>query len=441
MAHFLIPPNAIRRHYETLHLIGNLGPSPADGFFRPAYSDLETAAMKYIESDARAAGLDTRWDALGNLTIETERGAKAYAESGSHLDTVPAGGNYDGVAGILAGLEALKYLKPSSSKDKAFRLRIWRGEESAVYGTAYLGSSSAFGSLNPKLLDVVFENETLESAMRKQDCDPELVRQGKRTIDQEEVDSILAHIELHIEQGQVLELSDTPIGIVTSIRGPQRYRVTLRGEFNHSGTTPMGVEFRKDVNLALGYMIVRLDELALKHRNAGADLVQTIGVVNSDASINDSDPELYLNAVSKISGFGYFFFEARSADATFKADYCAAAEEVIKNTARDFGVAADVVLVSKSAGIAQLDLSLQNTIAKAAERLGFAASRLASGAGHDAAIVAAQKQSSGKNVPAGMIFIPCLNGISHNPAELATPEAIASGASVLAQALSLVGSE
>ncbi len=158
----LVPAENIEAHYNTLNQIGAV----EYGFHRPAYSDAETAAMAYIEQAALAGGLLSRWDKVGNLIIETPGDHRHWVETGSHMDTVPAGGNYDGTAGVVAGLEAILAIhrdKPALSF--GLRLRIWRDEESAAFGEASIGSQVAFGLLNPDLLNATNQGQTLAQAM------------------------------------------------------------------------------------------------------------------------------------------------------------------------------------------------------------------------------------------------------------------------------------
>jgi N-carbamoyl-L-amino-acid hydrolase len=194
-----ISAKQIETHYSRLNQIGVLPHGIEEGFMRPAYSDAETSAMQYVEQAALAGGLLCRWDAIGNLVIETPGEYRHWVETGSHMDTVPAGGNYDGTAGVVAGLEALLAIKKSSIQIRyGLRLRIWRGEESAAFGITSIGAQAAFGALNPKLLQNNFQSQSLDQAMESQHADPDFIRSATPTISTAEKDGITAYIELHI---------------------------------------------------------------------------------------------------------------------------------------------------------------------------------------------------------------------------------------------------
>jgi len=434
----LLIPNTCRieKHFQVLGKIGCLGESPGSGYLRAAYSDEETEAMRYIEKCALAMGAESRWDRLGNLSLLWQGSSGLFVETASHLDTVPFGGNFDGTAGVVAGLVAIEeLLKSNKPLHHGFRLRIWRAEESATFNSVYAGSRGAFGQLDPKVLTHRYGGRTLAEAMLSQNADPEVVSSGTPTIEQHEVDSIVAHIELHIEQGNLLEKQGLDVGIVDSIRGPRRFLVTLTGKFDHSGATPMGTDYRRDVNLALGYIMVELDKLCKKAVANGSDLVQTTGVINSSEELNKSMPQVYQNAVPKVSGFGYFCLDIRSKNLAFLDSYCEDVKEAISQTAQRFNVQADTSLLSSSPPLEALSESVISALQQSASDLKISATVIPSGAGHDAAVVGSQKRSDNTAIPTGMIFIPCRGGESHCPEEYTSPEAIAKGAAVLALAM------
>ncbi|OIO71841.1 MAG: hypothetical protein CO186_12950 [Zetaproteobacteria bacterium CG_4_9_14_3_um_filter_49_83] len=424
---------AIARHYDCLNQIGRYGHDSQQGFDRPAYSDAESEAMRYIEDTAKRAGLLTRPDAAGNLIVETAGTFSRWVETGSHMDTVRGGGNYDGVAGVVAGLEVL--LAVQSNKiplTHGLRLRVWRGEESAAFGTASIGSLAAFGQLQPEVLERAHRGITLAEAMHRQGVDAEFVRQGIAAIPTAEKDTIAAYVELHIEQGNLLERQQCEIGVVTGIRGSIRHWVRLRGTFDHSGATPMGPEFRCDANLAMAHMMVALDDLQQQFNAGESHIVQTFGAINSHEAHNRRFPAIHENAVSKVSGFAYFSHEIRSCDAVMAADYQQQSQALMLEIAQTFQVAVEFELMSEASGIAALDASIQQASAIACQRLGKRFMFLASGAWHDTAVLSHQRKSDGSPMATGMIFIPCLAGISHSADEYASADQIAAGANVLA---------
>ena len=419
--------------YSKLHQIGCLGESPDAGFLRAGWSTEEGEAISLISKLAEAEGLVSRFDSLGNLALETPEPTAKYIETGSHLDTVVLGGNYDGAAGVVAGLCAIRaILRHGGKRRHGLRLRVWRGEEGGTFTIACKGSQAAFGLLPAKVLDQQFRGKSLRQAIVDSGFNPASIERGTKTISQEEVDSVAAHIELHIEQANFLEQEGIDVGVVTSIRGPLRYRVLLEGSFDHSGGTPMGAKFRKDANLALGYVMVALDELAKEVLERGADLVQTVGVINSDPAFNEQDGRVYQNAIAKVSGFSYFVLDIRSSQTKFRHAYGERAVQTIIDTAARFGVRASCKIISNTEPLETLDANVRNASISAARSLGVSACEMPSGALHDCLYLGQQKQSSGENVPIGMLFIPCLAGRSHCPEEFTTYEAIAKGASVLA---------
>jgi len=435
-----IDDSRISGHVEAISKIGNLGPRVEDGYTRAAWSDEESKAMEYIRQEAYKMGLNTKYDAVGNLFLRTTNNSKQVIQIGSHLDTVPNGGTFDGAVGIITGFESIRaVLRTGLPKDKDLELVIWRGEESATFNFAYKGSKAAFGDKMPAdILNRTYAGVKLEDAIKKQGFDPSYIKLGKPTISQADIDSITAHFELHIEQANKLEQDGDEIGIVTSIRGGNRLRVEVSGSFDHSGATPMGTKYRHDANLAIGYMQVELDKMLKEYQDRGFDLVQTTGVINSDKEYNTKNPVIYENTLTKVSGFGYFFLDIRSNNKKQRDEYTIQARETILSVADRFGTTVKIIDMGSSDPAEALDADLQKKIEKSALALGYKYQYMPSGAGHDSAIVAKQKKSDGRTVPVAMIFIPCKNGVSHAKEEFATISNIRKGAEVLANTIYLL---
>ena len=436
-----IEPSDIEAIYDGLNHIGALGDTPEAGFNRPAYSNAETDAMQHIESLANAENLNARWDTVGNLIIETPGNFSEWIETGSHIDTVSGGGNFDGTAGVVAGLAVLQKVQCSGmSLNKGLRLRVWRGEESAAFGVVSIGSRAAFGNVTSNELEATHRGQPLADAIRTQNVGPEPIRQGIPSITDNERDTIAAHIELHIEQGAVLESNQADIGIVTGIRGSIRSWVKLRGAFDHSGATPMGRPYRCDVNLAMAYMQVALDKLAQQAIAEGEDIVQTVGVINCNPDSDFITPSVTSNEMTKVSGTGYFSHEVRSVSSEFCDSFTNIAFAIMKKIGGDHGVSVEIDTISKSPGIPKLDPALQTLAKSACQQLNLNYKQLPSGAWHDAAVLCSVKRSDGSAIPVGMLFIPCRNGISHSADEFSSPQQIAVGASTLAHMMiSLAG--
>jgi hydantoinase/carbamoylase family amidase len=427
----------ISRHIDAISKIGNLGPLIEDGYTRSAWSDEESKAIEYIRQQALEIGLSVKYDAVGNLFMRTTNNSNIIIQMGSHLDTVPGGGTFDGVAGIVCGLEAIRsVIEKGLSKDKDLELVVWRGEESATYNFAYKGSKAAFADKFPNdILARTFNGVSLEDAIRMQGYDPSYIREHKRTISQDDVDKIAAHFELHIEQGNKLENDGDDIGIVTSIRGGNRIRVELTGSFDHSGATPMGIKYRRDVNLTIGYIEVALDDLLRAYLDKGYDIVQTVGVINDDKDFNEKMPTIYNNTMTKVSGFGYFLLDIRSRSKQQREEYFREAERTIQSIAGKFLTTAKVIDLGSSDPAESLDQTLEKKIEESANAHGYKYQYMPSGAGHDAATVAEQKKRNGQAIPVGMIFIPCRQGKSHDKAEFAKTSDLRKGAEVLADTL------
>ncbi|HEY85596.1 MAG TPA: M20 family metallo-hydrolase [Chloroflexi bacterium] len=436
---FSISIENIKHHFSILEKIGNLGTFREAGFLRASWSDEETAAMEYIKAVGRDHGLRTAYDGVGNLLLTTPGSQQGIIQIGSHLDTAPYGGNYDGAAGIVAGLEAILALKEQwPALRRRLELVVWRGEESATFGAVCKGSQAAFGQNDPNILLKKFNGQTLEEAIRGQGFDPGFIERSEAALPQSHIDSITAHLELHIEQARKLELDQKEIGIVTSVRGTIRFRIVVVGEAAHSGGTPMGVQYRKDANLAMAYMQVELDKLAGQALTKREDLVQTVGVVNTDRDFNVHNLHVYENALTKVSPYGYFTLDIRSNKLSFLENYAAQAQETIQAVARRFNVFVKIQQTGFLLPIEEMDKTLQKAAVDACRSLKYDYEMMPSGAIHDVAVVAAQKRSNGSSISGGLLFIPCKNGLSHNPKEYASPEAIQKGAMVLAQTLDLL---
>lgn len=421
--------------YAPLFAIGLAGKTREEGFTRLSWSQEEDDAMAYIQREAEKIGLVARFDSVGNLALE-QPGFQEYVETGSHVDTVIRGGNYDGAGGVVCGLAAIRaILAAKTPLKRGLRLRIWRGEESTAYHVGCKGSRIAFGALDPATLKFTTKGKTLADAITERGFSPAVVAEGGRTVSQAEIDGIAAHIELHIEQANALEQQRIDIGVVTSIRGPYRFRASIEGRFDHSGGTPLGTNFRKDANLALAYMMVAVDDLGKQALAKGKDLVQTVGIINSDQSVNERDPRVYQNATAKVSGFAYCTFDIRSSDLAFRTAHLEAVKRTLETVAREYGVTLQIEHLSESNPLASLDPGIQAATTAAAKKLNISSMPMPSGAMHDCAYIGEQRKTDGTQVPIGMIFIPCREGISHAPDEYASDEALTKGANVLAEAL------
>jgi len=201
----------------------------------------------------------------------------------------------------------------------------------------------------------------------------------------------------------------------------------------------MGVEHRQDSNLAMAYMHVEMDRLGQQALAEGSDLVQTVGVINCDRDYNLQHLSVYENALTKVSPNAYFTTDVRSNNLAFLESYMAKLEVLFKEVSQRFNVAVHVERIIFLLPIEEMDPRLQDVLMTSCDELGVGYETMLSGALHDAAVVGTQSRSDGTRIPAGLVFIPCKGGISHNPLEYASSEDIATGALVLSEALKKLG--
>jgi hydantoinase/carbamoylase family amidase len=425
-------PVRLGQHFAKLATIGI---QPDGSISRIAYFDEESAAMAYVRAQGESLGLEGSYDPVGNLILRMPGDAERRILVGSHLDSVPHGGNYDGAAGVIAGLEALRSLIAHDDElARAIDLVVWRGEE-YTFNAVYKGSAAAFGMSDPHILHNVYRDISLRDAILKQRHDPTYIDEGRPSFERAYIDSTDGYLELHIEQGARLEVEQKDLGIVSGIAGDRRFMVVLQGTFDHSGATPMGARFRRDVNLAMAYILTNIDKVATRYRDAGHEFTQTVGIVNADPEIDRKHPEVHDNSVTKVSGLGYFTLDIMSADDAFMDEYSAEVHREIWKTARNFRVNANIELTDSSAGVQALDDEIQRCLMDCTLRRGYSQMTMPSGAGHDAGLVATASRSDGSSIPVGMLFVPCRHGVSHSKDEHVEMDQLAKGVDVLGDAL------
>jgi N-carbamoyl-L-amino-acid hydrolase len=389
------------------------------GISRETYGPAETAAIEIIERVARDHDLPCRWDAARNLIVRLpgREPARPAVATGSHLDSVPQGGNFDGAAGVVASLMGLIAAQQRGPALRDVELYVLRAEESAWYsGPCYFGSRALFGQLTPA--DFASRHRSsghaLEHHMAACGADLAPLKAGRALLDPAR---LACWIELHIEQGPVLIGCDKPVGLVTGIRGNVRRRqVVCRGEAGHSGAVPRA--FRHDAVLAMADLLARLDEHWRIVTEGDGDLVFTSGIVATDPKEH---------AVSRIPGEVTFALEFRSQDATTLDAFEAVVRSECNAIGAKRGVAFDLghAVRTEPAHMAQSLLSVLQCEAETAE-IPFEC--MASGAGHDSAVFA------NAGVPSAMIFVRNRHG-SHNPREAMEYPDFFAGAEVLARAL------
>jgi len=431
-----IPVESVIAHIICITHIGSLGEQPESGYLRASWSNEESATMHYIAEVGKEHGMQVSYDKVGNLFVRTPGSQQQVVQVGSHLDTVPRGGAYDGAVGVIAGVEAIISLKSYwETLPKALQLVVWRGEESATFGASCIGSKAAFGLNDPDILNNEFMGISLRKAIQNQGFDPAFIQDKQPSLPLSYIDFLAAHFELHIEQAAVLEKEAKDIGIVYGMRGFCRMRIQVYGQAVHSGGTPMGAKLRKDANLAIANMQVELDRFARLYLDQGDDLVQTVGIVNSDREYNRLNGLVYDNALTKVSPFGYFTLDIRSCSKAFLSHYLLQAQELIQSTASSFGVEAAIEELPSFDPVENLDRELRRNIENACIDLEYSCKQMTSGGFHDVGILASQRGTSGDQVPCALIFVPSRGGISHSPKEYTSPESIQKGGLVLASAM------
>jgi N-carbamoyl-L-amino-acid hydrolase len=390
-----------------------------EGITRDSYGTGESAALDIVEKAARAHGLETARDAAANLvvTLKGQEPDLPVLACGSHLDSVPRGGNFDGAAGVIAGLAALVRMRAEGVVPRrTIRVYGLRGEESAAFGRAYIGSSALFGGLKPADLDLrhAVTGETLRDRMHLVGADVERIERGEILLPPA---SLAAWLELHIEQGPVLVAKAMPVAIVTGIRGNIRHRaVECIGEAGHSGAVPRSL--RHDTVFAVAELLTLLDHAWQSFLTAGSDLVVTAGVLGTEPAEH---------AIARIPGRMHFSFEARSESQATLDRYYALFLAACRRVETERGVRFALGPALHTAP-AVMDAGWVERLRGLVGRLGLADEPVASGAGHDAAVFA------NAGVPSAMIFIRNEHG-SHNPREAMDMVDFAYGAEVLRLAL------
>ena len=416
-----VPPADTEGRDLAQRLFDRLRDATGDGvgISRESYGSGESLALDIVEAEARAQGLEMVRDAGANLvvTLPGRDPSLPLIACGSHLDSVPQGGNFDGAAGVVAGLMALaRFRAEGFAPSRGIVLYALRGEESAWFGRAYMGSAALFGRLSAEDLATphVVSGRPLIDCMRDAGVDVERVARGERLLDPA---SIAAWIEVHIEQGPVLVARKLPVAIVTGIRGNIRHRsIECVGEAGHSGTIPRWL--RRDAVFATAELITRLDRHWRTLLERGRDLVVTSGIIGTDPAEH---------ALARIPGRLRFSIEARSQSTeTLEAFYDLFLSECA-GIGEERGVEFRLDRRLDSAP-ARMDEGWIERLRAGLRAMGLPDEPIPSGAGHDAAVFAQA------GIPSAMIFIRNQHG-SHNPLEAMEMSDFLLGAELLRRSL------
>ena len=371
------------------------------GVSRFAWTPELARANAWLVDRLTELGLTAEVDPAGNVLGRWDEGEGGAVLVGSHLDTVPRGGRYDGALGVLAALDVVRRLKADGT---ALRQPLWvvsfNDEEGSRFQTGMLGSRAFVGDLD--LED--WRRRGVADAMAAGGFDFERLPQARA------VDDVGAYLELHIEQGPVLEQEGIDLGVVTAISGLLGFRVRLTGQANHAGTTPM--TSRRDALAGAARIALELRDEA----RARGDMTANVGIL-------DVQP----GGFNVIPGVAEFTVDVRAGEADAYERIERFARELFERVASEEQLALDVSVTHRKKPV-PLDPELQDLLESAAAEEGASVRRMPSGAGHDAMIL-------GPHVPAAMLFVPSRAGISHSPDEFTPPEQCDLGARVLARAV------
>ena len=402
--------NAARLN-QTLEELGKFGETP-EGMDRLAFSPADVESREYTMGLMREAGLEVRIDTAGNI-IGRRAGSDDSLPAiamGSHTDTVPLGGKYDGALGVMGAIEVVKTLAENShSTHHPIEAIVFTNEEGTRFHRWLIGSRAMAGMLEPEDLAAI-DAEGVTLAERMGDIGGDLSRVDDA---ERQPGDLAAYFELHIEQGPYLYRSGTPIGVVTGITGRGVFELDINGMSNHAGTTPMSE--RRDALVAASRLVVQVQRMAAEDEICR---VATAGAL-----------DVLPNAVNVVPGRATVGVEIRDLDMSA----LEAAERELTRMALE-SEQRDGVQISinrhRFTDAVPITQGMQDWVGEAAERAGFTWERVPSGAGHDAQAIATI-------APMAMVFVPSVGGISHAIEEYSSPEDCANGTQVLLELLLL----
>jgi len=398
-----------QRLWNSLMELAKLGATEKGGVCRIALTDLDRQGRDLFVRWVREAGCEVRVDAIGNIFARRpgRNNALPPVATGSHIDTQPTGGKFDGNYGVLAGLEVIRTLNDAGVQTEApLEVAVWTNEEGSRFVPVMMGSGVFAGAF------------TLEHALAQRDNDGISVSEALAAIGyagsapvSAAASPVGAYFEAHIEQGPVLEANERVIGVVEGALGQRWYDVVVQGMEAHAGPTPM--ELRKDALLAASELVIEVNRIALAHAPHARG---TVGWIDN-----------YPNSRNVIPGRVKLSVDLRAADDTVLSALDAALKETVQRISAKAKVEMSVEQVVYFPP-QPFTPKLVSAVRDAAQAQGMSWMNVISGAGHDAVYLA-------RVCPAAMIFVPCLDGISHNEIEDAQPDHLEAGCNVLLQAM------
>jgi beta-ureidopropionase / N-carbamoyl-L-amino-acid hydrolase len=395
-----------QRLWDSLMETAEMGGTPKGGIKRLTVSDEDKRVRDWFKVECEKLGCVVEVDEVGNMfaTRAGKRKELAPIALGSHLDTQPTGGKFDGVLGVLGALEAMRTLVDMGYETNAPIMIVnWTNEEGSRFAPAMLCSGVYAGVFTP---EYAYSREDRQGIK----LGDELERIGYKGAHKAGAIKFSSMFELHIEQGPILEAESKMIGIVTGVQGMRWYEVTVTGQESHTGATPMGL--RKNALLAAARMIDAINDVGTSHLPG----VASVGLIENRP-----------NSRNVVPGEVFFTVDLRHPDEKILDQMESSFRAMLPKIAGSLNVTYDEKCIWKSPAV-KFAPELIECVRTGAKQAGFTSRDMASGAGHDAAYIA-------RVAPTTMIFVPCLGGISHNEAESTTLEECGAGAQVLLNAV------
>jgi beta-ureidopropionase / N-carbamoyl-L-amino-acid hydrolase len=395
-----------QRLWDSLMETAQMGGTPKGGIKRLTVSDEDKRVRDWFKAECEKLGCVVEVDEVGNMfaTRAGKRKDLAPIALGSHLDTQPTGGKFDGVLGVLGALETLRTLVDMGYETNAPIMIVnWTNEEGSRFAPAMLCSGVYAGVFTP---EYAYSREDRQGIK----LGDELERIGYKGTHKAGAIKFSSMFELHIEQGPILEAESKMIGVVTGVQGMRWYEVTVTGQESHTGATPMGL--RKNALLAAARMIDAINDVGTSHLPG----VASVGLIENRP-----------NSRNVVPGEVFFTVDLRHPDEKILDQMESSFRAMLPKIAGSLKVTYDEKCIWKSPAV-KFAPELIECVRTGANQAGFTSREMASGAGHDAAYIA-------RVAPTTMIFVPCLGGISHNEAESTTLEECGAGAQVLLNAV------
>lgn len=394
---------------DIMNALSSFGLVESGGVTRLLYTKEWLDAQNSLKEKFESIGMKAEFDAIGNLfgRVEGTDNTEDTVATGSHVDTVVNGGKLDGALGIFGGFLAVKYLLETYGKPKKnIEIISMAEEEGSRFPYVFWGSKNLLGLANKEdVIDIVDQNG-IKFVDAMHECGFDFKADNRSSLSH-----VKNFVEIHIEQGNALEMEEKSVGIITSIVGQRRYNITLKGEANHAGTTLM--EYRRDVMQVFAQIVT---ESINKAKKEGNPLVLTFGKINVKP-----------NTVNVVPGYAEFTMDCRHTDSQFLKDFTAIIEEDMKRIAKEANVEIEIDRWMDEEPV-PMSKEIIDVIEQACKDKNLNYKLMHSGAGHDSQIIAPR-------IATGMIFVPSVKGISHNPKEFTELEDLKQGIEALAEAI------